>query len=70
MRKEKYMDKEQFYNYICENFSLNGTSLRLIRNILDYRAVQGCPYEEQQAMLSALLDGFGLTEKEIWKVRL
>lgn len=70
MREEKYMNKDQFYEYVRENFTLDGTSLRLIRNILDYVAVQGCPYKEQQALLSALLDGFGLTEEEFRTVML
>lgn len=70
MREEKSMNKDEFYDYICENFALYAISLRLVRNILDYVAVQGCPYEKQQAMLSAMLDGIGLTEKEIGKVKL
>ena len=68
MREEKYMNKDQFHDYILNNFTMDGTSLRLVHNILDYVAVQGCCYEDQQALLSALLDGIGLTEEEIGMV--
>ena len=67
----------QFYNdehvnklqtYIEENFTLDGTSRHLIRNILWYVASQGEDTEYTLMMLTSLLDGIGITADEIVKV--
>lgn len=68
--REDYLDKDSFFDYICMHFSLSGEARFLAHNILDYIAVQGCSYEEQQELLSVLLDGIGLTKEEFKKVHL
>ena len=61
------MNAREFYDYVIEKFNLDGTSARLLDNILAYVAMQGCvDLEGQHSQLSALLDGaFGLEQHEI-----
>lgn len=51
--------------YIEENFTLDGTSKHLIRNILDYVSAQGLNQEETLDILMELLDGIGCEREEI-----
>lgn len=51
--------------YIEENFTLGGTSKRLVRNILDYAAAQD--WSDPVPDLMNLLDGIGITKAEIVK---
>lgn len=63
------MDREQFYNYILENFSLSGEAERLIDNILQFVESHYSEKNEQYNALCSLLDGtIGLTDNEIKKV--
>lgn len=51
--------------YIEENFTLDGTSRNLIRNILDYVAAQGQDQEETLDSLMDLMDGIGVEREEL-----
>ena len=61
------MSSREFYDYIIEKYNLDGTSARLLNNILTYVAAQGfVDLEDQHNHLSALLDGtFGLERHEV-----
>ena len=60
------MNKDTFYNYIVENFNLDGASCRLIRSILSYIEEQGFDKNESYRHLCMLLDGtIGLSDREI-----
>jgi len=60
------MNKEEFYNYIIENFNISGSAARLINNILDYAESQGFDEEELYNYLCSMLDGtIGLSDNEI-----
>ena len=61
------MESKEFYDYIVETFNLNGTSCRLISNIIKYVASQGfVDKEDAHAHLKSLLGGaFGISEYEI-----
>lgn len=55
---------EKTYNWILEEFSIDGTAARIIRNILEY--ADQLDGEEQHNFLSDALDGtIGLTDREI-----
>lgn len=60
------MTKEQFYNYILENFNLDGTAL--VQNILDYIEKHTFDTNESYLMACDLLDGIGLTDAELRKI--
>lgn len=64
------MNKNEFMEYIEENFSIGGESKKLIYNILWF--VEHNYYEDEQYhVLSLLLDGtIGLSDEEIRKIRL
>lgn len=63
------MDREQFYNYILENFSISGETGRLIDNILQFVESHYSGENEQYNALCSLLGGtIGLTDNEIKKV--
>ena len=63
------MDREQFYNYIVENFTISGEAGRLIDNILHFVESNYPEENEQYNALCDLLDGtIGLTDNEIKKV--
>lgn len=65
------MSKNEFQEYINENFDISGEAGRLINNILDYVSVQGLDEQEQYNTLCMLLDGtIGLTDNEIKQVYL
>jgi hypothetical protein len=61
------MDSRQFYDYILEHFTLDGTSSRLINNIITYVDAQKfLDAEEARRHLTLLLGcAFGLEEREI-----
>jgi len=60
------MNEKEFYNYIQENFTLDGTSSRLVQNIIDFVSEEWDEVESAHIDLWRLLDGaFGLTEKEV-----
>ena len=60
------MNGREFYDYIVENFTLDGTSSRLIANIIEYVESQGfVDAVDAQAHLRSLLDGaFGIEDHE------
>ena len=65
------MNKNEFMDYIRENFNVDGTSQRLIANILDFVENHYPEENEQYVVLCELLDGtIGLTDNEIKKVYL
>ncbi len=57
--------KEKFYEYIEENFLMNTDSMNLIGNIIDWVWLQSFDKEDTVNILSALLDGIGITSSEI-----
>lgn len=60
------MNKTEFYNYITENFNVDGAFGRMLNNVLDYAVEQGLTGRRLHAYLAAMLDGtIGLTDKEI-----
>lgn len=65
------MNRQEFMQYIQDNFNVSGEALRLTDNILHYIEAQGVSEDEQHLMACALLDDtIGLTEWEIKKLRL
>ena len=66
---DRYMDREQFYQYILDNFNISGESARLINNILHFVEENYTDENEQYKALCNLLDGtIGLSDAEIRKV--
>ena len=64
-----YMNREQFYQYILDNFSISGEAGRLINNILHFVEENYTEENEQYMALCDLLDGtIGLSDAEIKKV--
>ena len=64
-----YMNREQFYQYILDNFSISGEAGRLINNILHFVEENYTEENEQYRVLCDLLDGtIGLSDSEIKKV--
>lgn len=64
------MNREEFYNYILENFQIDGATARLINNILIF-VENNYPVEfnQQYDILAELLDGtIGITSDELKKV--
>lgn len=58
------MNAEQFYNYIIENFELDGTARNLIHNAICY-ATKYRYADDQRDVIRELLDGIGLLEDEL-----
>lgn len=64
-----YMDKEEFMDYLSENYSISGEAHRLIGNILDFVANHYYSEDDQYNALCELLDGtIGLSDNEIKKI--
>lgn len=64
------MNREEFYNYILENFTVDGATARLIHNILIF-VENNYPseYDQQYNVLDELLSGtIGLTNEELKQV--
>ena len=65
------MDRQEFMEYIRENFNVDVTTLRIIDNILCFVESNYPEENEQYNVLCSLLDGtIGLTSNEIKKVYL
>ena len=65
------MNKQQFFEYIQENFNIDGASQRLILNILDYVEANYSEENEQYNALVSLPDGtIGLEDAELKKVHM
>jgi hypothetical protein len=65
--KAQSMSAKEFYGYIQENFELDGTSSRLVRNILNFvNDPMVFTTDDVYHHLHMLLDGaFGLSDEEI-----
>ena len=65
------MNKEEFFEYIQDNFSLDSTSKKLVKNILNFVEMNYPEEEEQYNVLCYFLNDIsGLTDAEIRKVYL
>lgn len=63
------MSRQQFIDYIEENFNISGETGRLINNILCFVENNYCDEDEQYNVLCELLDNtIGLSDAEIRKV--
>lgn len=63
------MNREQFYNYILENFNISEEAAKLINNILQFVELNYHEEEMQYSALCDLLDGtIGLSDQEIRRV--
>lgn len=60
-----FQNKEKFYEYIKENFSIDCDGMRIIRNIIDWVWLKSFDEKNTVNILSALLDGIGITTSEI-----
>lgn len=60
------MNREEFFNYIVENYDISGEAQRLINNILCFAEEHYPDENEQYIVLCSLLDGsIGLSDNEI-----
>jgi len=61
------MDERELFNYIQKHYNLDGTSSRLVNNIIQYVESQGfVDAEDAHAHLSSLLRGaFGIMKREV-----
>ena len=65
------MSREEFMDYIRDNYDVSAEILRLIDNILWYAATMLSSEEERFDFLNLVLDGtIGLSEQEIRKIDL
>ena len=65
------LDKEEFFEYIQDNFSLDSTSEKLVKNILNFVEMNYPEEKEQYNVLRYFLNDIpGLTDAEIRKVYL
>lgn len=65
------MNREEFMNYIRDNYDVSAEILRLIDNILWYAATMLSSEEERFDFLNLVLDDtIGLSEREIRKINL
>ena len=65
------MNREEFYDYILNNFELSGEAMRLVGNILRFVEANYPDANDQYHMLCSLLDGaIGLSDRELRKVSL
>ena len=63
------MNREEFYEYIMENFNVSGDCGRLLNNVLLFVESHYPEENEQYNALCELLDGtIGLSDREIRKV--
>lgn len=63
------MNKEEFLDFLQREFTLDGTHVALIVNIVDY--AKELPKDKQQPFLLRMLDAeIGLTEEEIKQINL
>lgn len=61
------MNREEFYNYILQNYNIRGEAARLIDNILQFVELNYPEEEMQYSALCDLLDGtIGLSDQEIY----
>ena len=59
------MDRETFYQYILDNFTLSGGEQRIVDTILQFIESHYNDYDKQQEILRELLCDIDLTEEEL-----
>ena len=62
------MDRETFYQYILDNFTLSGGEQRIVDTILQFIESHHNDYDKQQEILRELLCDIDLTEEELKNV--
>lgn len=62
------MDRETFYQYILDNFTLSGEEQRMVDTILQFIESHYNDYDKQQEILRELLCDIDLTEEELKNV--
>ena len=63
------MNREEFMEYVRENFNISGSAQRLIDNILSFVENTYFDSNEQYRVLCELLDGtIGLSDNEIKRI--
>lgn len=65
------MDRQQFVDYVRENFSVSVDFLRLLDHVLHYAELQGWDSDDVYNYLDFMLDcTIGLTQQEIKQIML
>ena len=64
-RRRSIMNKEQFLEYIRENFTLDGTSQRLIVSFVDYVCALSDDDKTKWAILYSVLESIGMELEEV-----
>lgn len=59
------MNKEQFLEYVRENFTLDGTSQRFIASFVEYVCAQSDDDETKWAILYSVLESIGMELEEV-----
>lgn len=69
--KRNTMNREQFVDYVHENFNVSVEFLRLLNNVLHYAELQGWDEDEVYSYLDFMLDcNIGLEDEEIKQIAL
>ena len=63
--RKSIMNKERFLEHIRKNFTLDGTSQRLIASFVDYVCAQSDDDETKWAILYSVLDSIGMESEEV-----
>ena len=64
------MDRETFYQYILDNFTLSGGEQRIVYTILQFIETPYNDYDKQQEVMRELLCDIDLNEEELKNVYL
>lgn len=64
------MDRETFYQYILDNFTLSGEEQRMVDAILQFIESHYSDYDKQQEVIRELLCDIDLNEEELKNVYL
>ena len=64
------MDRETFYQYILDNFTLSGEEQRMVDTILRFIESHYSDYDKQQEVIRELLCDINLNEEELKNVYL
>ena len=64
------MDRETFYQYILDNFTLSGGEQRIVDTILQFIESNYSDYDKQQEVIRELLCDINLNEEELKNVYL
>ena len=64
------MNRQQFVDYVHENFNVSIEFLRLLDNVLHYAELQGWDEDEVYSYLDFMLDcSIGLEDEEIRQIK-